>query len=52
VLSRPVGELPPFEGTEGIEFTRPPVDTTPDGEDEDDDGDDDEDADVDGGDGT
>ena len=29
VLSRPVEELPPFEGTDGIEFTRPPVATTP-----------------------
>jgi rod shape-determining protein MreC len=64
VLSRPVGDLPPFEGTEGIEFTRPPVATTPDGEGAEGEGDDGEgdggegdggegeDADADGGDGT
>jgi rod shape-determining protein MreC len=49
ILTGGVQELPPFEGTDGIEFTRPPVVTLPDeADDEDDDGDDDADDDTEG----
>ena len=50
VFSTGIEEIPPFEGSEGLEFTRPPVaslldpDLDGDEDDEDDDGDDGEDA--------